>query len=166
LSELSIRGLLRLESGVVEELRTRGLVRTNNKPLGDIAEQVVLRARGGALEPNSTKSHDITTSGHRRIQVKAMAGRAAVGAGKFSPFRSAAYDSAVFLVFESETFEIAEAYEVLAVSIDEHVRWAAHINGRQPTLRQVRRLGINIAWEMRDAYAKLDAKRDGDGVAV
>ena len=43
LSGLRVRDLLRLEAGVVAELRDRGLVRTNNKPLGDIAEQVVLR---------------------------------------------------------------------------------------------------------------------------
>lgn len=60
LTGFSVRHLLRLESGIVSELRRRDLVRTNNKPLGDIAEQVVFVARGGVLEPNSTKSHDVT----------------------------------------------------------------------------------------------------------
>jgi len=164
LSGLRVRDLLRLEAGVVAELRDRGLVRTNNKPLGDIAEQVVLRARGGALEPNSTKSHDITTPDERRIQVKAMAGRAAGAAAEFSPFRSPDYDTAVFLVFDSERFEIEEAYEVPATSIDQHVRWVSHINGRQPTVRQVRMLGVDIALEMRAAYAWLDGELDGEVV--
>ena len=54
LTNLRVRELLQLEASIVSELRGRGLVRTNNKPLGDIAEQVVLAARGGVLEPNST----------------------------------------------------------------------------------------------------------------
>ena len=88
-SRLSVKHLLQLEASVVKELRRRDLVRTNNKPLGDIAEQVVWLARGGVLEPNSTKSHDITTASGHRIQVKAMANRVAGSAARFSPFRSA-----------------------------------------------------------------------------
>ena len=163
-SRLSVRDLLRLEAGVVTELRRRGLVRTNNKALGDIGEQVVLNARGGVLEPNSTKSHDITTADGRRIQVKAMAGRSAGAAAKFSPFRSLGYDTAVFLVFEPEGFEIAEAYEVPGDSIDQQISLSAHVNGRQPTLRQVRLLGVDVVSEMKAAYARLDDAASGDGV--
>ena len=110
---LSVRHLLRLEAAIASELRQRGLVRTNNKPLGDVAEHVVWLARGGLLEPNSTKSHDITTVSGHRIQVKAMANRAAGVAARFSPFRGAGYQTAVFLVFNT-AFDIVEAYEVEA----------------------------------------------------
>ena len=85
---LGVKDLLQLEASIVSELRNRGLVRTNNKPLGDIAEQVVLRARGGALAPNSTKSHDISDPRGRRLQVKAMGKRSGGRSGRFSPFRS------------------------------------------------------------------------------
>lgn len=89
LTRLPVKQLLQLEANIVAELRRRDLVRTNNKPLGDIAELVVWLARGGVLEPNSTKSHDITTATGHRIQVKAMASRTAGAGAKFSPFRSA-----------------------------------------------------------------------------
>lgn len=156
LSEMGVRELLRLEAAITAEFKRRGLARTNNKPLGDIAEQVVLRARGGVLEPNSTKSHDVTTPGGSRIQVKAMGGRAAGTAAKFSPFRSFDFDSAIFLVFDGESFELVEAYEIPASAIDEHIRRSPHVNGKQPNLRQVRALGLDIADEMRVAFARLE----------
>ncbi|MFT3971630.1 MAG: hypothetical protein QM695_15485 [Micropruina sp.] len=156
LTNLSIPELLSLEAGIVTELTRRGLVRTRNKPLGDIAEQVVLQARGGALEPNSTKSHDITTPTGRRIQVKAMGTRAAGSSGKFSPFRSFDFDTAVFLVFEHGAFELVLAREVPASEVDLLARYSEHTNGKQPTLRQIRNAGVDVTDEMRAAYAALD----------
>lgn len=157
LARLRVRDLLRLEAAVVSELRVRGLVRTNNKPLGDIAEQVVLAARGGVLEPNSTKSHDVTDKDGRRVQVKSMGGRAAGRAAKFSPFRSFDFDTAVFLVFEAGTFELASAWEASADAVESVARYSPHTNGRQPTLRQVEGLGADVTVEMREAYEALDA---------
>lgn len=104
-----MKDLLQLEAAIVSELRGRGLVRTNNKPLGDIAEQIVLAARGGGLEPNSTKSHDVTSLDGRRIQVKAM-GACKVGrAGTFSPFRSFGFDTAVFRLRRGDLRDRARA---------------------------------------------------------
>lgn len=154
-TQLSVKHLLLLEAAVVKEFRRRDLVRTNNKPLGDIAEYVVWLARGGVLEPNSTKSHDITTESGQRIQVKAMANRAAGAGARFSPFRSAGYHTAVFLVFDS-AFEIAEAFEVEADQIEEHVRFVPHVAGRQPSLSQARALGTMVTAEMQAAYARID----------
>ncbi|GAA1565895.1 DUF6998 domain-containing protein [Leucobacter aridicollis] len=154
-TRLPVKHLLRLEASIVTELRRRDLVRTNNKPLGDIAEHVVWLARGGVLEPNSTKSHDITSAAGQRIQVKAMANRAAGAGARFSPFRSADYHTAVFLVFDAE-FEIVEAYEVVADHIEQHVRFVPHVAGRQPSLTQVRSLGTDVTAEMHAAYARID----------
>lgn len=155
-SRLRLRELLQVEAAVVAEPRQRGLVRTNNKPLGDIAEQVVLAARGGVLEPNSTKSHDVTDPEGHRIQVKAMSGRLAGKSGKFSPFRSFDFDTAVFLVFEAQTFELGIAREVSAKDVEAVARYSAHTNGRQPTLSQIESAGIDVTGEMRAAYATLD----------
>lgn len=68
ITRLSVKHLLQLETRIVTELSRRDLVRTKNKPLGDIAERIVWLARGGVIEPNSTKSHDITTTTGRRIK--------------------------------------------------------------------------------------------------
>lgn len=153
LSNLTVKDLMRLEASIVQELRGRELVRTSNKPIGDIAEYVVWLARGGVLEPSSTKSHDITAATGQRIQVKAMGTRTVAG-GKFSPFRSLEFDTAVFLVFDA-TFELAEAWEVEATRIAA-VTLSAHVRGRQPTLGQVRQYGTNVTAEMQEAYGHID----------
>ena len=153
LTALPVRSLLLLEASIVTELRRRELVRTNNKPLGDIAEHIVWLARGGVLEPTSTKSHDITTPTGQRIQVKAMGVRTVAG-GKFSPFRSTDFHTAVFLVMDA-TFAITEAWEVQAARIQE-AALSAHVAARQPTLSQVRKWGTSVTGEMQAAYARID----------
>ena len=142
----------------MSELRARGLVRTNNKPLGDIAEQVVWTARGGELAGNSTKSYDLTDRQGRRIQVKAMGGRMAGRSGKFSPFRSFDFDTAVFLGFAEKTFDLVFAREIEANLLESNVPFSAHTNGRQATARQIEGMGLDVTTEMRDAYATLDLR--------
>lgn len=61
----------------------------------------------------------------------------------------------MFLVFDA-SYEIVEAFEVVAGQIDEHVRFVPHVAGRQPTLRQVRTLGADVTSEMQAAYARID----------
>ena len=145
-----------MEAGVVTELRDRGLVRTNNKPLGDIAEQIVMAARGGLLEPNSTKSHDVTDSEGQRIQVKAMGRRSAGLSGKFSSFRSFDFDTAVFLVFDASTFDLTLAREVAARDVKAASRYSPHTNGWDLTLSRINNLGVNVMQEMWSAYDVLD----------
>lgn len=159
LEGLRVKELLQLEAEIVVELRRRDLVRTNNKPLGDIAEQIVLLARGGILEPNSTKSHDISDPQGRRIQVKAMGTRRSGHASKFSPFRSFEFDTAVFLVFDSTNFDLVLSREVASMEIETVASYSQHTNGRQPTLRQIESLGTDVTEEMSSAYIKLDAIR-------
>lgn len=156
LTRMGVRSLLRLEAGIVAELKRRGLVRTSNKPLGDIAEQIVLRARGGVLEPNSTKSHDVTTPTGVRIQVKAMGSRSAGVSAKFSPFRSFNFDTAIFLIFAAGSFDLMLGREVAAANVDAIARYSAHTNGKQPSLSQIRTLGDDVTDEMRTAYLALD----------
>ncbi len=109
LTQFIVRELLVLESAIVGGLQTRELVRTNNKPLGDVAEQVVFHARRGSLEPNSTKSHDVTDRDGRKIQMKARSIRPGRKIGRFSPLRSFNFDSAVVLIFDAETFDLVDA---------------------------------------------------------
>lgn len=156
LTQLNIRDLLKLEAAIVGELRLRELVRTSNKPLGDIAEQVVLQARGGVLEANSTKSHDITDRDGRKIQVKARSIRPGRKIGRFSPFRSFGFDSAVFLIFDAESFDLVDAREAGPDEIVSITKLSAHTNGRQPNLNQVSRIEKSVFSEMKAAYEALN----------
>ncbi|MGQ4549640.1 DUF6998 domain-containing protein [Dermabacteraceae bacterium P13077] len=155
LTEFSAKELLQMEAAIIAELRKRDLVRTNNKPLGDIAEQVVLVAWGGVLEPNSTKSHDITTPAGESIQVKAMTRAAGNFGGAFSFFRSFDFDKAVFLLFDDTTFDILLARCLTAEEAELKAGHVGHVNGYRLTLRQVMGAGEDVVAEMRAAYETL-----------
>lgn len=148
--------MLRLEGEIIGELLRRNLIRTRNKPLGDIAEQVVRRARGGDLAPNSAKSHDITTPAGIRIQVKAMSISPGRVSGQFSAFRSFDFDTAVFLVFAADTFELIQAREVAASAVKSATNFSVHTNASTVTLSKVSGLGYDVLDEMRIAFGNLD----------
>ena len=154
LSDFSPRELLRLDVQILGELKKRGLVRGNNKPLGDIAEYIVLLARGGILEPNSTKSHDVTTPSGHKIQVKARS-MARLGEG-FSSFRSFAFDSAIFLVFDPVTLDLTMAREVPRAEVESGGWTHQWTRSKVITGSRVQMLGVDVIEEMRSAYAQLD----------
>lgn len=71
LSELAAVELLRLHSEAIEELKLRGVVRTNNSPLGDYVEYLVCKTFGWTIVPNSKKSFDAIDNKGTRYQIKA-----------------------------------------------------------------------------------------------
>lgn len=154
LSALSARQLLERIEETLGELLRRGIIRGRNAPLGDVAERIVWLARGGALEPNSTKSHDVTTVAGERIQVKAriMAGNG----GKFSQFRSFDFTSAIFLTFHPLTLDLTYARELASDDVTGNGSKSEWTNATTLTGGRVERLGKDVTDEMRDAYARLD----------
>jgi hypothetical protein len=63
-------GLLRLHAGVLEELRRRGVVRSSNNPVADLAEHLATIAFRLKLAPKSARGYDASGRG-LRFQVKA-----------------------------------------------------------------------------------------------
>ncbi|WP_325543195.1 hypothetical protein [Sphingopyxis sp.] len=70
LSALSIRSLLRMHSGVGDELRSRQVCRTSNNPAGDIAEHLFSHTFGWELQNNSKAGFDAACGVRGRIQIK------------------------------------------------------------------------------------------------
>lgn len=70
LEALSVAELLRLYADIVEDLRRRGITRSDNNPVADYTEHLVAGALG--LEPasNSTAGYDATDSAGLRYQIK------------------------------------------------------------------------------------------------
>lgn len=62
--------LLRLHAEVSEELRKRGIVRSANKPTGDLAEYLFCRAFGWKQAPNSERGFDAVGPNETRYQIK------------------------------------------------------------------------------------------------
>jgi len=71
LSTFSESGLFSLYRAILRELKSRGVIRTENAPVGDYAEYLVATALGGQLAPNSEKAWDVLGNDGEKLQVKA-----------------------------------------------------------------------------------------------
>jgi hypothetical protein len=115
-------------------LRERGVIRTGNAPSGDYAEWLVWRAFGGTIEPNSTKSHDVTDADGRRLQVKARLVSEPPTSGQLqtSVFRSWDFDFAVLVQLGDNDYSVKRASLVPAHVFEQgaaNARWSDHVNG-------------------------------------
>ncbi|MCX6501743.1 MAG: hypothetical protein NT132_04950 [Microbacterium sp.] len=156
-ASLSVRELLASSVAVLTELTRRGLVRTRNSPLGDLAESLAVRAYGGELAPNSEKSYDLTATDGRRIQVKArLVDPLDKRSQNFSAFRSWDFETALFVLFDAHTYEIVWARELTcdeARSIGRHVE---HTNSSAILVRGVAAAGIDVTARLTDAFDRID----------
>ncbi|MEZ3158164.1 hypothetical protein AB1K56_14675 [Microbacterium sp. BWR-S6Y] len=152
---LTVRELLAAYVSVLDELTTRGFIRTRNSPLGDLAETIAVRAYGGTLAPNSEKSFDLLAADGRRIQVKArLVDSDDKRSHAFSPFRTWGFDAAVFLVFDSRSYDLRWAREVAVADAQALGRRIEHINGSSISVRQA--AGVDVTPLLAAAYARID----------
>lgn len=117
----------------MRELRERDVVRTNNNPVGDIAEAVVAahyRAERGSF---SQAGWDVRTPDGERIQVKAMRRTASSTRRNLSPIRDSDYDVVVIVVFD-EDFRVTEGLRLPRQVVEELFEHKAYVNGRVITV--------------------------------
>lgn len=137
-SKMTSRALLQTYARILTELVERGVTRTRNAPVGDIAEYLVRIAYDGELAPPSEKSWDVLGPDGRKIQVKC---RLVVPGSKatqqYSPFRSWDFDICVFVTFDAFTYDVLQAIEVpsegiqaLAAPVPHVGATAARVNTR------------------------------------
>jgi hypothetical protein len=153
--ELSVRELLEAYSAILAELRRRSLARTNNAPIGDLAEYAAALAYSGLLAPNSEKSFDLTAADGRRIQVKVRNVRDDTRPSSvFSPIRSFEFEACLFMLVDEPRNEVSAAFEWSTHEVREHGTHRDHTNGTVVRVRQIRsgRIGIDRTDELRRAW--------------
>jgi len=156
--EFAVGELLQAYASILRELRRRGLVRTNNAPIGDLAEYACLLVYGGELAPNSEKSYDIAAADGRRIQVKVRNIRDDTRASSvFSPLRSFGFDACVFLLVDDLRGSVIAAYEWSNADVQAHGKHREHTNGTVVRVRQVRagNIGADLTDELQRAWATM-----------
>lgn len=134
LSQASTAELLSGYASTLEVLRSRGVLRTANAPAGDYAEWLVWKAFGGTIEPNSTRSHDVTDALGRRLQVKArlVSKQATRGQLQTSTFRSWTFDFAVLVQLADRDYSVVRASMLPIHLFDEgqaNASWSKHVRG-------------------------------------
>jgi len=124
------RELLATYESILVELRSRGIVRTNDAPLGQWAEWLARRVLGGTLERNSRKGHDLITADRRRVQVKARLVRDVKRKSErqLSVFRSFKFHACLVLLFDPK-YEVRSATLLSPKAVRTNSRFHKHVNG-------------------------------------
>jgi hypothetical protein len=123
---------------VLSELKSRGVIRTENAPVGDYAEYLVAAALDGHLAPNAKKSWDVLCNDGEKLQVKArvISDPARRGQLQLSPFRSFAFDSAVILLLSASDYTVVQASKVPRYVVESFATYRQHVNGNVLFARQ------------------------------
>ncbi|HRW40335.1 MAG TPA: hypothetical protein P5193_02195 [Microthrixaceae bacterium] len=135
---MSVAELLGGYARILAELRRRGVVRTNNAPVGDYAELLVAAAVGGDLAASvSEKSYDLIAPEWGKVQVKARAVRVPVSGShsQTSPFRSWDFDYAALVMVHIDDYAIHRAVLAPAKLVRAHATWRASLNGHVAHMR-------------------------------
>ncbi len=129
LARLSVRELLALWASTLRELRDRGIVRTFNNPIGDIAEELVAQHYGGERGSFSQKTWDVRV-GDELLQVKALRRTGLRTRRNLSPIRSDDGYTAVLVVVFTEDLRVDSALRIPRSVVNELFARRPHVNGR------------------------------------
>lgn len=130
LSELTEKELLRLQASATDELKSRGIVRTQNNPLGDYTEWLVARALGLELQTNSKAGYDGISRDGLRVQIKGRRITSKNGSRQLSAIRKYAdkdFDALVAVIYD-ENFDIVEAFLIPHKVVGEYASYREHVN--------------------------------------
>jgi hypothetical protein len=133
ITKLSVRDLLGLWASTLRELRDRGVVRTFNNPIGDIAEELVAKHYGGERGSFSQKTWDVK-AGDELLQVKALRRTGVKTRRNLSPVRSDDGYTAVIVVIFTEDLRGEQAVRIPRQVVNELFPRRPHINGRVITV--------------------------------
>jgi len=132
LSRFGESGLFSLYRAILSELKHRGVIRTENAPVGDYAEYLVATALGGQLAPNSEKSWDVLAKDGEKLQVKArvVSDPAQPGQLQLSPFQSFSFDFAVIVLLSAADYTVSRAAKVPRYVVESSAIYRQHVNGK------------------------------------
>lgn len=134
---LSVPELLLLHSEILEELRTRGVLRSANNPTGDLAEYLFCSAFGWAQESNSTKAFDATDVRGRKIQIKGRRIHSRNKSRQLSAIRDLdGFDILAAVLFD-ERYRVMRAALVPVEVVRNHSSYIQHTNSNKFILGDV-----------------------------
>jgi hypothetical protein len=152
--QLTVGELLATYAGILDELRDRGLIRTKNAPVGDLAEYACVIAYGGELARNSEKSFDLVASDQRRIQVKVRNVEFKSSSGQtFSAIRSFDFDACVFILVDHDA--VVAAHEWTPEEVSTLGRRSAHTNSTVVSAGQLRSAGVDVTEKIQAAWVEM-----------
>ncbi|MEM7190604.1 MAG: hypothetical protein AAF439_13415 [Pseudomonadota bacterium] len=135
LKQATLRDLLSLHTGILEELRDRGITRSANNITGDLGEYLFCLAFGWAQAPNSEKGFDAVDNYGHRYQIKARRIHRRNGSRQLSAIRDfASFDQLAAVLFDDE-FHIFRAALIPREIVKSQSTYHAHTNSYRFLLR-------------------------------
>lgn len=139
LKTLSARDLLLLHSRIANELRQRGISRSSNNPVADLAEWLVACAFGLELVEKSATGFDARDPNGLRYEIKARRLTRGGKATHLSAIRGLPeqhFDYLVAILF-SEDFSIDRAFLLPFATVKRLARYRKHVNGSYVYFRDI-----------------------------
>jgi hypothetical protein len=136
LNALNNLELLSLHSEILTQLRSRGVIRTKNNPVGDYAEWLVSNALGMTLLSNSSAGADAIDA-DPKVQIKARRVTPDNPSRQLSALRNyeaADFDYLIAVIFD-ETYNILDAYKIPHEVIRDYARHSDHVNAHIVNLK-------------------------------
>jgi hypothetical protein len=122
LTELDNAQLIEHFGATMLALRERGIVRSGNNPIADIAERIVATYVGGALAEPNEKSFDVRSADDKTLQVKGLR-RTQSNRTTLSALRSLAFDELAVVVFEIDMTVVEGVFVPVSV-VEELMGWS------------------------------------------
>jgi hypothetical protein len=133
--ERSVPELLRDWGTIMGELRAREIIRTNNNPVGDLAEAIVAEYYHGKRGSFSQAGWDVKTESGDLIQVKALRHGPGSHRRNLSPIRDTGYSHVVIAIFD-ESFRVLDGLRLSRALVEKLFPTLAYVNGRIITVTQ------------------------------
>ena len=139
MNETEIKEKLKAYAGILDSLKSAGIVRTYNSPVGDYAEWLVSEKLGLELQKNSKAGFDALDNNTKtRYQIKSRWTHPGNNNRRLNVIRdydTKPFDYLIAVVF-GEQFEVEEAYSIPHEVIGEYFPLNNHQNGIVVTLTQ------------------------------
>lgn len=131
----SVTDLLAMHVAAMEELRSRGVLRTANNPTGDLAEFLFCKAFGWSQENNSAKAFDATDQDGTRYQIKGRRVHRRNSSRQLSAIRSLdGFDILAAVLFDDD-YKIMRAALIPTSLVRAHAKYIEHTNSQKFLLR-------------------------------
>lgn len=126
----SVQDLLHLYVEILEELRSRKILRTANSPVGDYAEWLVADRLGFRLASNSTAGYDALDDQGVRYQIKCRRISRESKGRQLSAIRNLStkdFDFLIVVLFDHQ-MEIDQVYKIPHSLVEQYAVYRKHVN--------------------------------------
>lgn len=132
------RQLLQYYGQILDELRSRKIVRTSNSPVGDYAEWLVANRLGLTLATNSTSGYDAVDQSGVKYQIKCRRLTQHNSSRQLSAIRNLNnhdFDYLIAVLF-NEKYEVKQVVKIPHEIIGKYASFRKHVNAHILILRE------------------------------